>query len=314
MIRAALLCALVGLGPGAAAALVLPAGAERTGERREALADLDLPAGPWAPEGMALRRAEGALTITAWRLPLPAGGTLALMAPLREQLLADGFAIIYDCAARACGGFDFRFRLELLPEPEMHVDLGDFRYLLAERAADHRPGTLVAVVVSRSRSFGHVQLTEVAAPAPAPPQAVPHAAPGPAAAPAEPPAPGSLAARLEAEGHVALDDLTFEPGASRLGPGPFPSLVELAAYLAANPARRIVLVGHSDATGALAANVALSRARAQAVLERLAIAHGVSRAQMAAEGVGFLAPRATNLTEEGRMRNRRVEAVLASTQ
>jgi OOP family OmpA-OmpF porin len=33
-----------------------------------------------------------------------------------------------------------------------------------------------------------------------------------------------------------------------------------------------------------------------------------------ADGVGFLAPRASNLTEEGRNANRRVEAVLISTE
>ncbi len=311
---AALWAAVLGAGvllPAAArAAITLPAGAERTGERQSPWADIDLPAGPWRPEGTATRRAEGTLSLSAWRMPLPEGGTLALIAPLRDQLRAGGFAIVYDCAARACGGFDFRFLLELLPEPAMHVDLGDFRYLLAERGPPDGPQTLVAVVASRSRSQGHVQITEVAA---APPVTADAARPPPGPAPGPTPPPDSLGALLEAEGRVALDDLTFESGATRLGPGPFPSLVALAAYLAADPARRVVLVGHSDATGSLAANVALSRQRAQAVVERLATAHGVSRAQIAAEGVGFLAPRATNLTEAGRTLNRRVEAVLAST-
>ena len=40
---------------------------------------------------------------------------------------------------------------------------------------------------------------------------------------------------------------------------------------------------------------------------------GVQAAQVGAEGVGYLAPRAPNQTEEGRQKNRRVEAVLAST-
>jgi OOP family OmpA-OmpF porin len=314
MIRALLLAALIALSPAPLSALALPAGAERTAERRLPYAEIDLPAGPWRAEGTGMHRAAGEMVQTAWRTALPAGGTAGLIAPLREQLRTAGYAIVYDCAARACGGFDFRFLLDLLPEPAMHVDLGDFAYLLATREGAEGAASAVAVIASRSRSHGHVQLTEVAAGAPGPalPGAAP-SAPGPGPAATAPSPPGSLGALLEAEGRVALDDLTFETGAARLGPGPFASLEALAAYLAANPSRRIVLVGHSDAVGALASNVALSRQRAQAVLERLATAHGASRAQMAAEGVGFLAPRATNLTEEGRTRNRRVEAVLVST-
>ena len=44
--------------------------------------------------------------------------------------------------------------------------------------------------------------------------------------------------------------------------------------------------------------------------ERLIARHGVDGAQVTADGVGYLAPRATNRTEEGRARNRRVEVML----
>lgn len=215
----------------------------------------------------------------------------------------------------------------------MHVDLGDFRYLAAE-AED--AGTLVALLVSRSRGAGHVQLTRIdpapppslpgGGPATPPPPAVdrPQPAEGgdglrPLPRPAVPPAtvtgpaapsPDAFGRQIEADGAVALEDLAFEAGAARLGPGPFASLAALAAFLAADPARRIVLVGHSDATGSLAANIALSRQRAQAVAERLVAAHGTAPAQVSAEGVGYLAPRDSNLTPAGRARNRRVEAVL----
>jgi outer membrane protein OmpA-like peptidoglycan-associated protein len=44
------------------------------------------------------------------------------------------------------------------------------------------------------------------------------------------------------------------------------------------------------------------------------VALGVPAAQMGAEGVGYLAPRAASLTPEGQAANRRVEVVLTSTQ
>jgi OOP family OmpA-OmpF porin len=75
-----------------------------------------------------------------------------------------------------------------------------------------------------------------------------------------------------------------------------------------------VLVGHTDATGGLEINISVSRRRAASVVERLVAAYNVPRAQIAAEGVGYLAPRATNLTDAGRTANRRVEAVLVGAE
>jgi outer membrane protein OmpA-like peptidoglycan-associated protein len=73
------------------------------------------------------------------------------------------------------------------------------------------------------------------------------------------------------------------------------------------------LVGHTDASGSLAANIAVSERRAEAVAQVLIDRYGVDRDRVTAEGVGFLAPRATNQTEEGRQKNRRVEVVVTST-
>jgi OOP family OmpA-OmpF porin len=119
-----------------------------------------------------------------------------------------------------------------------------------------------------------------------------------------------FATRLEAEGRVVLEGLAFATGSGEIAVGAEDVMAELAAYLAANPTRRVALVGHTDAQGSLSANVALSKERAQAVADRLVEAHGVSQEQLQAEGMGWLAPRATNLTPEGREANRRVEVVV----
>ena len=91
-------------------------------------------------------------------------------------------------------------------------------------------------------------------------------------------------------------------------------MARLGAYLLANPDKTVALVGHTDAEGSLAGNIALSQRRAASVLERLVSVYGVPRSQMEAEGVGYLAPRLSNLTEEGRRKNRRVEVIMTSTQ
>lgn len=70
------------------------------------------------------------------------------------------------------------------------------------------------------------------------------------------------------------------------------------------------MVGHTDDTGDLQANIAVSTRRAEAVRTRLIDAHGVAPDRIEAKGVGYLAPMASNATAQGRSLNRRVEAVL----
>ncbi len=89
----------------------------------------------------------------------------------------------------------------------------------------------------------------------------------------------------------------------------------LAHYSASNSdvlftAIRIMLVGHTDSVGGLDPNIALSRDRAASVRQRLIDAYGVAPNRLEAQGMGYLAPIASNLTAQGRETNRRVEAVL----
>jgi OOP family OmpA-OmpF porin len=133
------------------------------------------------------------------------------------------------------------------------------------------------------------------------------------APPTEPLPEGSIGNRLETQGHATLQDLVFKTGSSELGDESFASLADLAAYLNDQPTRKVTLVGHTDAEGALDPNVALSKRRATAVMQRLLRTYGVSRAQVAADGVGYLSPVASNLTADGRAQNRRVEVILNST-
>lgn len=299
-----------------AVSLEFPAPASPTATRTEPLSSYALPVGPWQDGQVPTRTVEGPLSQTAWRIAAPGMTTLQLLAPLRAQLADAGFRTVLECETEACGGFDFRFAIDVLPEPDMHVDLGDFRFLSAERNGPDGPEA-VSLLVSRSAETGFVQLvsvggeTPVVAPAAAPQPAAP-VLPAVDAADAAPPQSG-LSDALERNGSVVLEDLAFKSGSAELDRGAFDSLAALAAYLGADPGRSVALVGHTDASGGLAGNTALSRARAASVRNRLIAEYGVSADQLTAEGVGFLAPRASNLTEEGRARNRRVEAIATST-
>lgn len=331
---AAVACGLPGMLAAQGFDPVFPAGAELTMERRESLGSYRMPIGPWRAIGGAVVVAEGATRQSAYRTAIHDGTTLQVLADLRAQLAAAGYELLFECDAASCGGFDFRFDTSVLPEPQMHVDLGDFRYLAARRDQDDGP-EFVSLLVSRSSDSGFVQVfrvtrpavgAEAAAPAPdhsaapALPLPLPEAT-GPAtglstdltADPAAPAPAGPLGTALETGGRVALDDLAFATGSAELAPGDYPSLVALADYLKANPLRQVALVGHTDAAGGLEANIALSKRRAASVVGHLIGDLGVDRAQVSAQGVGYLSPRASNLTDPGRAQNRRVEVVLTST-
>lgn len=307
---------VMALAPAHALTLEFPGPAAPGVNRQEAPATYRVAIGPWTPEGVPARTVEGVLDQTAWRIDMPGLTTLAILNPLKAQLVADGWTILYECETDECGGFDFRFELEILPEPDMHVDLGDFRYLAAERVVDG-DSRFITLIASRSSVAGFVQVTQVGATAPLPPKITTGTAPA-TIRPALPSADGEadarpLGERLETGGSIALDDLVFASGASALVEGDYASLLELADYLKANPDRSITLVGHTDASGGLDANIALSRRRAASVREVLIERYGAPAGQVSAEGVGYLVPRASNLTPEGRTQNRRVEVMLTST-
>ena len=284
-----------------------PAPATQSFDKQEAFSSYALPIGPFGNGAMKTSLLEGAVSQTAWSMQAKDLTTLQIFAPLRDQLTQAGFSILYQCETAACGGFDFRFGADIAAEPAMHIDLGDFRYLAATRMGPKGPEH-IAVIVSRSSTLGFVQITQIGK-VPAKAQTVAK----PAVEAAETPILNTvtpLEDGLVKQGSVALDDLIFASGAADLAPGEYASLDALAGYLRANPTSKVALVGHTDASGGLDGNIALSRARAASVRARLLEDYAIPADQITSEGVGYLAPRDGNLTDQGRTRNRRVEVML----
>lgn len=304
MIRQATIAILAAIAAplAAAAPLALSDGAVRTTLRDGGA----VAAGPAGAGGVPLILLDGRTTTEAWQVPGDAS-TDAILASLSTQLGEAGWQTVFACETRACGGFEFRYGLPVTPEPDMHVSLGDFRYLSARN-----DNQAVGVLISRSAGSAHVEITRIVPAAGTPSGATePQAAvAGDPPTPQAPVDPDDLIVRLVATGHVALDDLEFATGAAALTDNEFGSLAALAAFLAANPDARLTLVGHTDSEGGLAGNIALSKRRAEAVASVLVSRFGADRQRIAAEGAGWLAPRASNATPEGRQLNRRVEAVL----
>ena len=68
------------------------------------------------------------------------------------------------------------------------------------------------------------------------------------------------------------------------------------------------IAGHADSVGAKAYNLTLSQGRADSVRKYIVETFGIDAARITTKGYGFLKPVATNKTEEGRAKNRRIEA------
>lgn len=296
MIRtfALMICLLAG--PANAQDLTLPTSARQVSQRISPLDSYDLPTGVFAHGAVPSRTVEGRVERVTWRLQAGSSTTLQILDPLREQLKTQGFEVTFDCEARACGGFDFRFGTDVVPTPDMYVAINDYRFLSATRGSE-----ALSLLISRNPPDGYVQMIRVTPKGKTPPPLV-----------VEETVVGAedLLAELARDGHVILGDLSFETGAVALGAGPFESLNLLASYLADNPSTRLALVGHTDDTGDLQANISVSKRRAEAVRTRLIEAHGVAPDRVQAQGVGYLSPIISNVTPKGRELNRRVEAVL----
>ncbi|WP_308910270.1 OmpA family protein [Pseudokordiimonas caeni] len=123
----------------------------------------------------------------------------------------------------------------------------------------------------------------------------------------------SLAERMKADGKADLYGLYFDFGSARLRPESEAVLAEIIALHKADPGARFSVEGHTDAIGSDAANLALSQARAEAVVAALA-ARGATADAFTPTGFGASQPVADNATDAGRARNRRVTLRLQSNQ
>lgn len=110
---------------------------------------------------------------------------------------------------------------------------------------------------------------------------------------------------------IRLDSLSlFEAGSATLKPGSTKVLVNALVGIKAQPGWLIVIAGHTDATGTLERNLALSHARATAVRDWMQRMGDIADSCFAVQGLASSQPIASNESEVGRSTNRRVDIQL----
>lgn len=227
---------------------------------------------------------------------------------VRDGLTDAGLTVLFDCAGRDCGA-NAAMGCHIIWPRERRLDtLGDLTaYAFSGLSDDHYAalqspdGALtVALYVARNdfrrfpETYGRAILhLDVIRRDTLPDRMIDAAA---------------MRTALDETGKIALEAIRFDFATATLTPDSTPTLDEMARLLAENPQVQVYIVGHTDNVGAFDANLALSRARAEAVVAAL-VARGIDAPRVVPAGVADLSPVAPNTTEEGRARNRRVEMV-----
>jgi outer membrane protein OmpA-like peptidoglycan-associated protein len=111
---------------------------------------------------------------------------------------------------------------------------------------------------------------------------------------------------LEKGERIVLEGITFQLASATIRPQSFEILDHVYESLYANPEIEIEIRGYTDNTGSLSLNQTLSKDRANSVRDYL-IEKGIDSYRIIAKGFGPVDPIATNATESGRSKNRRIE-------
>lgn len=101
----------------------------------------------------------------------------------------------------------------------------------------------------------------------------------------------------------------FDTDSAALAPGSERYFDWLVDVMKKYPQAEAEIVGHTDSRGSESYNQRLSEQRAQAVADYLT-ENGIDASRLTVSGAGESAPKASNDTAEGRMKNRRVEVTI----
>jgi len=118
-----------------------------------------------------------------------------------------------------------------------------------------------------------------------------------------------MRSKLLTEGKIVSYGIYFDVNKDIVKPESYGTLKEIAKVLTDNPDIRIKIVGHTDADGADATNLELSKKRGESVKKELIKTFGIDASRLEADGLGESQPIVPNDTPANKALNRRVEFI-----
>ncbi len=118
-----------------------------------------------------------------------------------------------------------------------------------------------------------------------------------------------LRRQLIGEGKVSTNGILFDSGSANIQPQSMGIILQISQVLLQESNMKLKIVGHTDADGSDAANMELSKKRAEAIKEALVSIYSVSSSRLTTEGKGESEPVGDNSTPDGKAQNRRVEFI-----
>jgi len=226
--------------------------------------------------------------------------TLEVFRNYEDALKAAGFEILFTCANKECGGRDFNHKV-VEYKSGFGDNYSDQRFLAAKLVRDEGDVYVSLYTVKNTSGGGpdrnHIY-TEVDVIEVAPMQEALVTVDADA-----------MAAEIFETGSISIYGILFDFDKADIKPESAATIKEIATLLNNNPDLKLFIVGHTDNKGSLDYNTNLSQKRAEAVVAVLVSEHGIKSGRVTPKGLAFLAPVASNSTEEGRAKNRRVELV-----
>jgi OmpA-OmpF porin, OOP family len=113
---------------------------------------------------------------------------------------------------------------------------------------------------------------------------------------------------LAETGKTIIQGIYFDTGLATIKSESEPALVEMVKLFKGSPELKVYVVGHTDNVGGLESNLKLSSDRAASVVKALT-ARGIATSRLKSAGVGPYSPVASNDTDGGKAKNRRVEFI-----
>ncbi|MCW5517898.1 OmpA family protein [Muriicola sp. Z0-33] len=114
---------------------------------------------------------------------------------------------------------------------------------------------------------------------------------------------------LIADGRVSTNGILFDSGSANIQPQSMGIIRQISQVLQQERDMNLNIIGHTDADGNDAANMDLSKSRANAVKDALVNVYNIDAARLSTDGKGESEPVGDNTTTDGKAQNRRVEFV-----